>query len=206
MIIVIEGMDGSGKNTVAEAVSEQLGITTTSFPQRTTETGRQIHYMLQNGIKDPIVFQALQTVNRLEKYQSLQIASRSLKYHLILVRYWQSAWVYGQIDGLDPEWIYRTNAILPKGDLNILLDIDPEEAIRRRIKRGEASEHYERQNRDLQVSDTYRALWAPKNVARSLAGGRWIRLDVSGKSKAENIGRVVEVIRLGWLLSEEIKA
>jgi thymidylate kinase len=90
-------------------------------------------------VGDALVFQALHIANRMEVMPKLQAAAADYTpYHavnLILARYWQSGWVYGQLDGLDPQWLRDVHQGMAQPTLNILLDLDPQTAMKRRADR-----------------------------------------------------------------------
>lgn len=158
MLIVIEGGDGSGKTTLAYNISRWLECTVQHFPDRTTVTGHAINRMLKTGI-EPLEFQVLQLANRHEKYAMLKSAKGSWNKHVICVRYWQSGWVYGALDGLDKRWLFDIHEGLPSPDLSLLLDIPAAVLEERRKKRGEPDEAYEAQRKDKEINALYRELW-----------------------------------------------
>lgn len=187
MLIVIEGCDGSGKSTVAENMAQRLGCGVLSFPNDNGVTGPMIRQYLKKGwriddLTGPIrsllpqtdkvlqmsalTFQALQITNRMEVMPKLQAATADYTpYHavdLILARYWQSGWVYGQLDGLDPKWLRDVHQSMARPTLNILLDLDPQVAMKRRADRDGAlpPERYEGKSQFVsQVVSLYRELW-----------------------------------------------
>lgn len=207
-LIVIEGPDCSGKNTVADALARQLGAKRLDFPDRTnTVTGPLIDGYLKrrwrvecreadgsysgkkaDDLAGALAFQALQVTNRMEHFWALSAAKQSATEHLVLVRYWQSGWVYGQLDGLDPVFLRGVHRGLPQPDLNILLDVSAEECERRRAARdgAKAPEIYEGKLAfTRRVIDLYRACWA--EGARTGIG--WIVVDA-----ARPAAEVVETI------------
>jgi thymidylate kinase len=156
MLIVLEGIDGCGKTYHATQLAEHLGCKTLAFPDYSSDTGRLIKaYLKREWWVDGDLFEdvldhaqavALQTMmlaNRLEHYEELHQAAGSHSNHLVLQRYWQSGWVYGQIDGLDPRWLRDIHRTLPAADVTIILSVDPSEALRRQAKRGAPLERYE---------------------------------------------------------------
>ena len=140
MIICIEGIDGCGKTTVANALAKEFGCEVISFPNDSAYTGPLIRAYLrkewhtsfygaemQNDAPElmqyasALTFQALQIANRMELMPKIQAAAFNGD-NLILCRYWQSAWVYGQLDGLSREWLEQTHATIVQPDINVLLD------------------------------------------------------------------------------------
>jgi thymidylate kinase len=86
-----------------------------------------------------LVFQCLQTVNRLEMLPVIH-AVLSSERHLVFDRYTASGVVYGMLDGVDPTWVELVNASLPQPDLWVLLDVPVEEGFRRRPERRDRYE------------------------------------------------------------------
>jgi thymidylate kinase len=183
MLVALEGVDGCGKSSVATALAELLGAEVLAFPNDDSVTGPMIRAYLRRewwldgtgrtdfARNDPemaqagaLAFQALQTVNRLESEPMLGNASlgESEGPRVILARYWQSGWVYGGLDGLDRDWLYRLHATMPQPHMNILLDVTTDTAMkRRRVRDGHAvRERYEGRRKFVdKVVCSYRALW-----------------------------------------------
>lgn len=183
MLIVVEGVDGCGKTSVVEALAKHLSCQSLSFPDDTAVTGPLIRSYLrrewgageitERGISardaarvDPkmgaLVFQALQVTNRMERMTLLEAAAQHPTNHIVCARYWPSAWVYGQLDGLDPKFLVDIHESMAQPDLNLLLSVSPKIAMARRALRdGEKPpERYEADLAKLiQASDLYHRLW-----------------------------------------------
>lgn len=171
-LIVIEGADGAGKNTQSKRIVEHLraiGHTAHlySFPRYGTPLGAAIRRHLMKEIalvedpatrapEDAMMFQCLMLADKSD-------AAVSIREHLkngdfvVCDRWIPSSYCYGKADGLDPEWLDRMHASLPVADLNIYLDVSPEETLRRRPA---MRDRYE-ENRELQqrVRENYQQLW-----------------------------------------------
>lgn len=159
MIFVFEGADGCGKDTAADAVSDILGIRVIRFPDRKTQSGKEIDHQLKCGIPSPTAFQALQIANRAEKMPALLHTSGHPRNHLILVRYWQSGVVYGVVEGLPKRWLVLSQDFLPRADLNILFAVRPSILAQRRAERRGRIEVYETGEKDRAICDGYLRLW-----------------------------------------------
>jgi len=132
-----------------------------------------------------LAFQALQIANRMELMPSLEAARRDGT-NLILVRYWQSAWVYGQLDGLDPAWLIDVHRSMVQAGVNILLDAPAEECMRRRAARDGAltPERYEgKLDFTRKVVELYRKLWTKLHPAEE----RWRIVDATHERGAEGV-------------------
>ena len=171
LLIALEGLDQSGKQTQAERVQDYVtGLgrecRLLSFPDYETPIGAEISKALQ-GDRDyaPDVMQLMYVANRYEWRPEM---TRWLAEGVVVVcdRYMASSIAYGEAQGLDPAWLRDIQRFLPKPDLTILLDIAPETAAERKAT---GRDRYER---DLvllaHVRDSYR---------RQASEGHWLRLD-----------------------------
>lgn len=237
MIVVICGVDASGKATQSKLLAERLKGTRFSFPNYESETGKAILANLKKewtttstdrGDGRPIdsskpisddagwnarierdrklnalVFQSLQTVNRIELLPKIHAAME--RGPVVFDRYWQSAVVYGTLDGLDPEWLRTVQELpMPKADVNILIDVPIEEGFKRRPERRD---RYETNREFLEkVRVEYLRLGEspqspPVFSAEDKEGNRWWRTKsgwyiVNGQGSIEQVHkRICAVLR-----------
>ncbi|KKL93970.1 hypothetical protein LCGC14_1869400 [marine sediment metagenome] len=133
MIVVIEGGDGAGKTEVAKAIVKMLDADVfIHFPDDNAVTGPLIRSYLKGGwqvletatsnseiarTQSALAFQSLNIANRMEHMPEIKNCASQPEQHAVLVRYWQSGWVYGQLDGLDPGWLHdiHTSMVLGGG-------------------------------------------------------------------------------------------
>lgn len=157
MIVVIEGMDAAGKQTHSKLLAEAMRGARFSFPNYESPTGSIILAHLKKWWKckpdggrdwgeadmehlDARTFQSLQTVNRIEKLPDIH-ASIARGQHVVFDRYWQSAYVYGSLDGLDEAWLRLVQeSPMPPADVNILIDVTVDEGFKRRPERRDRYE------------------------------------------------------------------
>jgi thymidylate kinase len=180
MIICLEGIDGCGKTTQAQALATALDGRVIAFPDYTSESGTLIHANLAGYWRadaDPrvnaLVLQSLMLTNRMEHAPA--IAATPPDQHVVFARYWPSGIVYGGADGLDHEWLLRIHAHLPPADLWILLDVDAEQSAERRPDRRD---RYEAQPGLMaDVARRYREFWAEMRVYH---GDAWRVVDARG--------------------------
>ena len=178
MLIALEGLDQSGKETQATFLRDRLRDTglkarVVSFPDYGTSIGEEIARALQ-GERDygPEVMQLLYVANRyerrpdIERWQQAGIA-------LVFDRYIASSIAYGEAEGLDATWLTDLQRFLPQPDVTILLDIAPETAVTRKAT---GRDRYE-QDLALQarVRDSY---------LRQVQQPGWLRID-GERPKAE---------------------
>ena len=184
MIVVIEGSDASGKATQSKLLAERLKATRFAFPNYESPSGKAILgnlkkdwgavervdpnvYFKQHGRLPPVVqqdapklnalvLQSLMTTNRLELLPAIKAAAE--KGPVVFDRYWQSAMVYGTLDGLDPKWLDLVQRqAMPPADLNILIDVPVEEGFKRRPER---KDRYESDRGYMEkVREGYLKLW-----------------------------------------------
>ena len=145
MLIVIEGSDKAGKSTQTQMLSDGLRkdglmIATMSFPDYSTNVGKEIKAFLHGEKEYPIeVRHMLLSANRWEKKAEIE---KMLKENdaVILNRYYQSNLVYGVASGLRLEWLQSLDAGLPKEDVVVVLDVNPEVSINRMRSKGDVFE------------------------------------------------------------------
>jgi Thymidylate kinase len=211
MLIAIEGADACGKTTQCELLAKRLDGVHIPFPNDRTPVGALIRAHLKEmwscGYMDmmpvnrsdpwwpklkllnPMVFQCLQTVNRIEMLPTVRIFQEAGR-HVVFGRYYVSALVYGGLDGLNPEWIRQTQCVLPEPDVWILLDIPVEEGFKRKSvgrDRYEADRAF--------IENVHRGFRAHFNQAAVVNGGaRWQIVDGMGTVEEvhERIWEIVE--------------
>jgi dTMP kinase len=171
VLIALEGLDQSGKQTQAESLktaAEARGrrAVLLDFPSYETPIGIEIGAALQ-GARDyrADTMQLLYVANRYEKKPQIEDL---LAGHAIVIcdRYLASSIAYGEAQGLDGAWLRDVQKYLPPPDLTILLDIAPETAA------GRKTANRDKYERDLallaRVRDSY---------ARQASAAGWLRLD-----------------------------
>ena len=193
MIICIEGPDGCGKTTVAEVLAKRLECDVIAFPNDAAFTGPMIRAYLRKewgcwtdgpGEHDlgfdenlsALAFQALQVANRMELMPRIK-AAHDGGADLVLCRYWQSAWVYGQLDGLPRGFLEQIHEAMVQPHVSILLDLDAETCLARRAKRDgpKPPERYEGDlARTRKIVELYRELWQEGGPADN-----WPTIDAS---------------------------
>lgn len=190
MLIAIEGLDQSGKQTQARLLRDRLReggrkARVVSFPDYGTAIGEEIARALQ-GERDygPDVMQLLYIANRHERRPDLE---RWLAAGITLVcdRYVASSIAYGEAQGLDPAWLADLQRFLPAPDATILLDIAPETATARKAV---GRDRYEA---DLALLGRVRT-----SYRRQLAQPGWLRVDGEqpAPAVAEAIAGAVEAL------------
>jgi dTMP kinase len=137
ILIAFEGLDQSGKETQAARLRERFAaagraVHALSFPDYDTPIGHEIRAAL-NGEREfsPDTLQLLYIANRHEYRESIErwMAAGGV---VVCDRYRASSVAYGDAQGLDAEWLRDVQRHLPEPTMIFLLDIAPEEAVRRK--------------------------------------------------------------------------
>ncbi len=171
MLIAIEGLDQSGKETQARLLRDRIRAAgykarVVSFPDYGTAIGEEIARALQGEREyGPEVMQLLYIANRyerrpdLDRWQAAGIA-------LVCDRYVASSVAYGEAHGLDPAWLGELQRFLPQPDLTILLDIAPATSLSRKAV---GRDRYED---DLALQERVR-----ESYLRQAQQPAWLRVD-----------------------------
>jgi dTMP kinase len=183
VIICIEGLDASGKNTQAKRLVDTFRTNgkealVFSFPRYETEIGGLIRTLLTQDLAtrdrwsdaetmlphdSALILQSLMLVDKLEAATSIQQLSQRGGV-AVLDRWTPSALCYGPADGIDRGWIERVQSRLPEADFYFFLDVPPEEALRRRpVLRDRYEKDREKQ---AVVRENYKRLWIEKGGRR----------------------------------------
>jgi dTMP kinase len=171
MLIAMEGVDQSGKETQAQRLRERLReaghkVRLLSFPDYGTSIGEEIARALQGEREyGSDVMQLLFVANRHERREAIR---EWVDGGLILVcdRYRASSIAYGEALGLDAGWLEDIQRYLPRADLTIFIDIAPATAAQRK------SQGRDRYERDLSLLERVRS-----SYLRQAASPDWVRVD-----------------------------
>ena len=171
MLVAIEGLDQSGKETQAKLLRDHIKADgrksrVVSFPDYGTSIGEEIARALQ-GERDygPEAMQLLYVANRFERKADID------RWHaaglvVLFDRYVASSIAYGEAQGLDPAWLTTLQVYLPQPDLTLLLDIAPETAVTRKAT---GRDRYEQ---DLEMLQRVR-----ESYLRQAEQPQWVRVD-----------------------------
>jgi dTMP kinase len=140
MILVLEGIDASGKKTQSLLLHRWLGskgipCEYISFPDYSTAIGQEIRGFLSGRKNYPIEARhMLYSVNRLEHKERIE---RWLREERIVVinRYCESNLAYGAAAGLRIEWLRSIESKMPEADYVFYLKAEPELSKERKSER-----------------------------------------------------------------------
>lgn len=139
--IVLEGLDRSGKSSIARFISEllsqkQQSVFMINFPDRTTSIGLMINdYLKQQTELSNEAIHLLFSANRWEKVSQIK-ATLEAGTHIICDRYWYSGVAYSLAKGMDYEWCKSPDRGLIEPDMVIYLKASPA-ALSKRANYGE---------------------------------------------------------------------
>lgn len=168
--IVIEGLDGAGSTTQVRLLAERLRaegipVVTTAEPSG-GEVGLQIRAILEGRKRralrarraapdwDRRSLALLFAADRLDHLQRRILPALSSGTHVISDRYLLSSLAYQSLDA-PMEWVEAINRYARAPDRTIYLEVDPEEALRRRLGESEA-QLFESLPLQRRIADNYR--------------------------------------------------
>lgn len=189
LLIVIEGIDGSGKTTQARTLVRRLrarGVAAVSFREPTGgKWGREIRRkaLRRDSLTPDEELELFIQDRREDVAKNLGPALAAGKV-VILDRYYFSTIAYQGAKGIDPGRIRRTNeSFAPKPDLVIILDIEPGKGLSRIGDRKRKEELFEREDYLAKVRDLF----------NGFRGRKFVHIDGSGDRKTTS-DRILEKV------------
>lgn len=200
VLIVFEGIDGSGKTTQIEKIAHRLRkhtypVTITHEPNHNSKWGQLIQKKVKKHREEVTPEKELDWYLKDREWDLHQNILPALdKKHIVLVdRYYLSNAAYqGALNIFSPEYVLQKNSFARKPDLWILLDVAVEigqSRIRQRDKQNE--DQLEQADYQEKVRQNYREL-ATMNI-----GGKIEWVDASGEE--DELTQILEKIILDFL-------
>src|SRR5678810_897815 len=163
--IALEGLDGSGKSTQVKLLAEKLKgqglkIYTTAEPT-TSRIGSMIKDIFNHKMEaDHRTIAALYAADRLEHVLNKKdgiLKKLEEGYTVITDRYYFSSYAYHGVH-MNINWVINANSLsadLLRPDLNVYIDISPEESMKRLNKGRDSIELYESIENLKKVKEKY---------------------------------------------------
>ncbi len=171
--IVLEGIDGAGKTTIARRLVEyfkEKGFTAiyTYEPYDTlyVRALKQEYAAFRDAYLDGLTYAA----DRLVHYRSVIRPVLDKGGVVVCDRYYYSSVAYQAAQGAPPEWVLEINRYAPNPDLAIYLDVDPETGLSRRRGLGTRFPEYEEVGFLERVRSVY--LWMVEKGLLSMVDAR----------------------------------
>ncbi|RLI73911.1 dTMP kinase [Archaeoglobales archaeon] len=147
MLIAIEGIDGSGKTTIANYLKDELekeGFKVVVLKEPTNSVyGQRIKQSLNNRL-DVNEELELFWLDRKHDVENNILPALENNYIVIMDRYYFSTIAYQGARGVDVDKIKEMNEeIAPKPNLVLILDVDPKVGVERIVKRGDEPNKFE---------------------------------------------------------------
>jgi dTMP kinase len=143
MLISFEGIDNSGKTTMAKYVVEYLRgkkINAILISELTTPVGKIIRkFFKERSNFSPLLKTLLFAADRAILVEDIILPALGRGDIVVVDRYYHSALAYRKAEGFDMEYVSLVNKVFPKPDAVILIDITPEESERRGLLSGKFS-------------------------------------------------------------------
>jgi dTMP kinase len=206
-LIVIEGIDGAGKTTQAQMLTEKLqseGYPTVSLHEPTDSPYGQT---IRNIAKGNLKVSAEEELNLfvqdriLDVKQNIQPALTDCKI-VIMDRYYFSSIAYQGARGLNLTEIEQQNkAVAPEPDLLIILDVKPDVSLNRiRLNRAEGPNEFENNIR-LEKSRAIFNSFQNRSYTKIVEGNS----QLSPKEISNNIWNIVKPLVAGLMTENNVK-
>ncbi|KAK4161868.1 P-loop containing nucleoside triphosphate hydrolase protein [Cladorrhinum sp. PSN259] len=214
-LIVLEGLDRSGKTTQAKLLEQRLSssgrpVKSLGFPDRTTPTGKTINaYLTSSSFEVPPLpdhaIHLLFSANRWELAPAITslLASGTT---VVLDRYYYSGIVYSAAKRnptLSLSWARAPEIGLPRPDLVLFLDLDEEQA---KARGGYGEERYEQAEMQKRVRELFWGLSMGRVLepaGAEVAGGT-ASLEVGVEHKFREEEEDLHIIDTGSLGIEDV--
>ena len=135
LFIVLEGIDGAGKTTIAYKLVEYFrsrGYNTIYTYEPYTSLYVEVLKKNYNEFRDAYLDALTYAADRLIHLKTVIIPHLKKRGVVICDRYFYSSVAYQAAQGAPIDWIIEVNKYMLKPDLAIYLDVDPETGLQRR--------------------------------------------------------------------------
>jgi dTMP kinase len=179
LFIALEGIDGSGKSTQAKLLAERLAMAGhkvhATFEPTDGHIGRLLRSILKGEIKaDNRAIAGLFLADRLDHLLNEEhglVKKLADGYTVVTDRYYFSSYAYHGVH-MDMDWVIACNnmcADILRPDLNIFIDVAPEECMRRIVANREVAELYETLDNLKSVREKYMEAFDKQKLQEQVA-------------------------------------
>lgn len=177
LLVVIEGIDGAGKTTLAEGLRALLeaecGIAAVASKEPTQGPfGQALRRTAATGRLSPMQELELLVADRQQHVRELINPALTEGRLVILDRYFYSNLAYQGAEGLDLELIRAANAFAPAPQRVLLLDAAPEIGLARIAARGDRANAFETAANLEAVRSIFHAVLPPPPVGQVIDAGQ----------------------------------
>lgn len=144
-LIIVEGVDGSGKSTQMELIGKWLGSNGFSIVFTDWKSSRELKPLFRKVWRNdiyinPYVFSLLHAADFYQRVTNIIIPALKIGQIVLCDRYYYTPLVRDVARGMDPEWVKDLYSNAPAPDLAFYFDVPPEIALQRK---GAKPKYYE---------------------------------------------------------------
>lgn len=176
LFIVLEGIDGAGKTTIAKMLIKYLedkGYKTLYTYEPTDSYYIEVLKTKYNEIRDAYIDALTYAVDRLIHVKNVIKPYLDKNYIVVCDRYFYSSIAYQTVQGAPFEWILEINRFALKPDIALYLDVDPYIGLKRKAGYKSRFPEYESIDFLMKVRNIYlkmveKKMLIPINASRRL--------------------------------------
>ncbi len=195
-LVVLEGIDGSGRSTHARMLEDRLryqgrGVTRTSLATSAT-AAEPIRRARRNPRIGPLGTALLYAADLAERTE--QVVLPALRAGLVVIadRYAYTPMARAEARGVDRAWLEATFGFVVAPDLVILLDVDPETALARRTAELDPYEAGSDLHLAADLRESFRLFQARLDACLRRSGERFGFTVISGSGAIGPVERRLE--------------
>ena len=195
MYVVLEGIDGTGKDSQAALLAERLvgaqaQVVVVGEPDNDLPGGQELRALLKSGLYCEAQV-GMFLANRMALHASKVLPALDAGKHVISARSFVSTLVYQQ-EQWPLSWLvdlHRT--MLAKPDMIILLDLDATTALARVSRRSEASEMYERREVLARLRERYQEIIVRTQWTKELMAPNGVIFTVDASPSVDEVSDTI---------------